>query len=72
ASIKDTLELEKVLSQLVKQQYCLLIVNHTQVNTIVELDWNINNVCAIEIPNHEIWDGNNSLWEHIFNGIKLV
>lgn len=72
ATIKDTLELEKVLSQLVRHNYTILIVNHTPVKEIVELDWKINNVCAIEIPNEEIWEGNDTLWERIFQGITLV
>lgn len=72
ATIKDTLELENVLSQLVRHQYCILIVNHKPVNEVVELDWKINNVCVIEIPNDEIWEGNNFLWERIFQGITLV
>ena len=72
ANIKDTLELENVLSQLVKNHYSILIVNHTAVKEIVELDWKIKNVCAIEMPNDEIWEGNDLLWERIFQGIALV
>ncbi|MEY8738454.1 DUF1796 family putative cysteine peptidase [Bacillales bacterium AN1005] len=72
SNIKDTLELENVLSQLVKNHYCILIVNHTAVNEIVELDWKIKNVCAIEMPNNDIWDGNDLLWERIFQGITLM
>lgn len=72
ANIKDALELENVLSQLVRHQYCILIVNHKPVNEIVELDWKVNNICAIEMPNDEIWEGNNLLWERIFQGITLV
>ncbi|MED3965764.1 DUF1796 family putative cysteine peptidase [Niallia taxi] len=72
ANIKDTLELENVLSQLVKNHYCILIVNHTAVKEIVEVDWKIKNVCAIEMPNNDIWDGNDFLWERIFQGIALM
>ncbi len=72
ANIKDALELENVLSQLVRHQYCILIVNHKPVKEIVELDWKVNNICAIEMPNDEIWEGNNLLWERIFHGITLV
>ncbi|MDE5055420.1 DUF1796 family putative cysteine peptidase [Niallia taxi] len=70
----DTVGLEKVLSHLVRHDYTILIVNHTPVKEILELDWKINNVyvCAIEIPNDEIWEGNNSLWERIFQCITLV
>lgn len=68
----DTVVLEKVLSQLIRHNYTILIVNHTPVKGIVELDWKINNVCAIEIPNEEIWEGNDALWEKIFQGITLV
>ena len=68
----DTFVLEKVLSQLVTNDYSILVVNHTPVKEIVELDWKIKNVCAIEMPNEDIWDGNNLLWERIFQGITLV
>ncbi|MER7683301.1 DUF1796 family putative cysteine peptidase [Micrococcus luteus] len=72
ANIKDTLELENILSQLVKYNFCILIVNHSKVTEIVELDWKIKNVCAIEMPNEEIWEGNDLLWERIFQGITLI
>ncbi|MDE5053275.1 DUF1796 family putative cysteine peptidase [Niallia taxi] len=72
ANITDTLELENVLSQLVKNHYYILIVNHTAVKEIVEVDWKTKNVCAIEMPNNDIWDGNDLLWERIFQGISLM
>jgi len=40
----DTVLLEKALSQLVRHDYSILIVNHTSVEEIVELDWKIKNV----------------------------
>lgn len=48
------------------------MVNHTSVNKLLEVDWNINNVCSIELPNEEIWEGNDGWWESIFQGITLA
>lgn len=72
ATLEGAIELNNILSQLVKTSYCLLIVNHTPVKEIVEHDWGISNVCVIEMPNDEIWDGNDHLWQSIFEGISLV
>ncbi|WP_437828119.1 DUF1796 family putative cysteine peptidase [Niallia taxi] len=72
ATIADILELERILSQKVKNQYSILVVNHTSVNKLLELDWNISNVCSIELPNEEIWEGNDGWWESIFQGITLA
>lgn len=72
ATITDISELERILSQNVKNQYSILVVNHTPVNELLEVDWNINNVCSIELPNEDIWEGNDGWWESIFQGITLA
>lgn len=72
ATLEGATELNNELSQLVKNSYRLLIVNHAPVKEIIEQDWGISNVCVLELPNDEIWDGNDHLWQSIFEGITLV
>ena len=72
ATTTDIMELENILSRMVKNEFSILVVNHTHVKELLEVDWNINNVCTIELPNEEIWEGNNSWWEFIFQGITLA
>ncbi|TRZ40292.1 peptidase [Niallia circulans] len=71
ASITDIVELERILSQKGKNEFSILVVNHTSVKELIEVDWNISNVCSIELPNEEIWEGNNDWWEFIFQEISL-
>ncbi|AZN39627.1 DUF1796 family putative cysteine peptidase [Paenibacillus albus] len=66
-----TKQLTDVLSTLVAGSYRLLVVNHAPVAGIVEQDWGLPHVCAIQMPNEEVWQGNNHLWKQIFQLIKL-
>jgi hypothetical protein len=67
----DVLELDEVLSRLVKQEYRILVINHTNVSGIVEKSWPLERVCALEFPNIEIWEGNNHLWKEVLDGIDI-
>jgi hypothetical protein len=68
---EEVLELESVLSKLVKNDFYILVVNHSNTKILVEKDWPIANVCAIELPNVEKWQGNDHYWRDIFNGITI-
>jgi hypothetical protein len=70
-TFQEALELESVLSQLVKNDFTILLINHTNTKSIIEKDWPVKNVCAIELPNVEKWDGNDDYWKFIFNGISI-
>lgn len=67
----EVLELESVLSQLVKNEFTILLINHTNTKSIIEKDWPVKNVCAIELPNEEKWEGNDHIWKSIFKGIQI-
>lgn len=65
-------ELQAVLSKLVKHDFRLLHVVHSDDTAgLVELDWPLDKVCAVKLPNNEIWSGNDHLWKMIFDGIRL-
>ncbi|MFB9329632.1 DUF1796 family putative cysteine peptidase [Paenibacillus aurantiacus] len=72
ATFEQTIELQAVLAGLVANDFRLLIINHDPVPGIVELDWGIDKVCALQLPNDEKWNGNNHLWAQIFSHITLT
>lgn len=67
----EVLELESVLSAMVKHDFALLVVNHSDVSGIVEKNWPLAKVCAVGLPNQEIWNGNNEHWSTMLQGIHL-
>jgi len=70
-TFEEVLELEEVLSQLVENEFHILLVNHTNTSVLIEKDWPVENVCAIGLPNEEKWEGNDHYWRDIFNGIHI-
>lgn len=71
AEFQDTLELDAILSSLVKHDYRILIVNHTNVNTMVEKDWPIERVCVVDLPNQDKWEGNHHYWKNMLNEVTI-
>ena len=71
ASFADTLELESVLSNLVKNEFHILIINHTDRDNLQEVSWPIHNVTVVELPEYEKWTNNDHYWEQIFEGISI-
>jgi hypothetical protein len=70
-SLEDATVLQAVLSGLVQHDFRVLLVNHSNVAGIVELDWPLEKVCAVELPNVEKWEGNNHLWQIMLHGIEM-
>jgi hypothetical protein len=68
----DVRELQKILKGIIKNDFRILLVNHSNVGGIIELDWPLEKVCAIELPNEEKWNGNDYYWKEILEGIQLV
>ena len=66
---QDVYDLQTVLKELVRHDFRVLLINHAPVSEIVELDWPLEKVCAVELPDGEIWEGNDHLWKMIFDGI---
>ncbi|WP_185766521.1 DUF1796 family putative cysteine peptidase [Niallia circulans] len=71
ATIEEIIELQTVLKEVVKGEFTLLIVNHYPIDKLIEHECFIDNVCALCLPNEDIWDGNNTLWQHIFTDITI-
>ncbi|MCY9694370.1 DUF1796 family putative cysteine peptidase [Paenibacillus alginolyticus] len=67
----QVVELQSVLSELVKHDFNVLFVEHTNVSGIVETHWPIPKVCSIQLPNHNFLFGNDHLWSQILHDIHL-
>ncbi|WP_191560588.1 DUF1796 family putative cysteine peptidase [Metabacillus idriensis] len=70
-SFEDTLELHSVLSGLVKNEFRILIVNHTNVTQMVVKDWPIEGVTVVDLPDKEKWSENDHYWESILEGVQI-
>ncbi|MGE7758505.1 DUF1796 family putative cysteine peptidase [Peribacillus sp. NPDC097895] len=46
----------------------LILIPSDEATSISELEWNLENVCVLEVPNR-IWD--EDIWNHAFSGIQL-
>ncbi|QGQ94908.1 peptidase [Paenibacillus psychroresistens] len=69
--LEEARELQGILSKLIKHDFRILLVRHSNVGGIIELDWPLKKVCAIELPNEEKWNGNDNYWQAILEGIEL-
>ncbi|SFB44446.1 Putative papain-like cysteine peptidase [Cohnella sp. OV330] len=72
-SMEEAIGLQSVLSGLVRHEYRVLLVNHTDVDTLTETDWPLERVCTVELPGHPdvIWGGNNPYWDRMLSGIAF-
>jgi hypothetical protein len=68
---EDAAELESVLSGLVKNDFRVLIVNHTDVGRLVEDPWPLDKVCAVQMPAENKWTGNDHLWKKLLDGVHI-
>jgi hypothetical protein len=71
-TLEEVKELESILSGMVKNDFRLLVVNHTKVNGMIEKNWDLEKVSVVELPDDEKWDANDHYWESIFNGVHLI
>ncbi|QFG00676.1 peptidase [Psychrobacillus glaciei] len=69
-TLEDAAVLQDVLSDLVKNDFSILLINHTSVQGLVEKNWPLEKICSVEFPNLDIWEGNHSLWEEVLSGIS--
>lgn len=72
ASFEEVAELEAILSGMIANDFRILIVNHKDVDHLVEKSWSLQRVCAIELPNHDKWNANNHYWKMILDDITLL
>ncbi|MFB5269741.1 DUF1796 family putative cysteine peptidase [Paenibacillus enshidis] len=69
AELNDAAELQNVLSELVTNDFRVLVVNHTGYRGIVDEGWPLEKVCAVRFPYRDKWYGNNHLWAQLLHGI---
>ncbi|MFP7170224.1 DUF1796 family putative cysteine peptidase [Terribacillus sp. 7520-G] len=72
ATLEDTAELQRVLRSIIANDFRILVVNHGPVSGIVEKHWPIDDVYSVELPDGEIWEGNNALWAQLFQDVHLI
>ncbi|MEK4873835.1 DUF1796 family putative cysteine peptidase [Bacillus sp. FSL W8-0102] len=70
-TFEEVLELESILSKMVKHDFRILIVNHTDVSGLTEKNWPIERVSVVELPNRDIWNANDHFWKMMFDGVQL-
>ncbi|MDF2536735.1 MAG: hypothetical protein K0R18_2897 [Bacillales bacterium] len=70
-SFREVVELENVLSKMVKNDFAILVINHTDTKVLIEKEWPLSNVVSIELPNQEKWEENDHFWREIFKGITI-
>lgn len=70
-TLEEAIGLQNALSGLARHEYRVLLVNHTDVATLTETDWPLEQVCTVELPGHPdvIWGGNNAYWDTMLSGI---
>ncbi|GJM69731.1 hypothetical protein HMSSN036_19470 [Paenibacillus macerans] len=71
-TLEEAKLLEKTLRRAVGHDFRVLLVNHTQVRGIVELNWPLEKVCAIQLSDLDKWSGNDQQWKQILHGIRYV
>jgi len=70
ASYDQAVELQSVLSQLVKGQFNILILHPIEGSQgISTMNWGINRVCSVKVPNDP---NNNETWDYVLNGVTLT
>jgi hypothetical protein len=69
-SYEQAVELYSVLSGMVKGQFKILILVPVEgFQGVKDLNWNLNQVCAVTVPNLPYDD---STWNYVLNGITLT
>ncbi|WP_339296234.1 DUF1796 family putative cysteine peptidase [Paenibacillus sp. FSL W7-1279] len=72
SSREDIKELVDSLKQICYGPFHVLAVNHEPVQEIEMLDWNLEHVCAVKMPNVDIWFSNRFRWSFLFQGMYLI
>lgn len=66
----DVVELQSVLSKMIKNKFNILIlVPSDTLQGVAEINWGLDRVCSIMVPNRS---ADNSIWDYLLNGITLT
>lgn len=68
-NFKDALAFHNHVSSIAKHKFSILILNPSDdATSISELDWGINNLCVVQVPNRI---DDNKIWDFVYEGISL-
>lgn len=67
----EALELENTLRTIVTHDFRVLLINHTDVDTLVEKAWPLEKICAVDLPDGDKWNANDHYWEYMLDGVYL-
>lgn len=68
---EEACSLEHILSQIVKHNFSVLLLIPSDVPTVVEEDWGLQNICVINCPIMDVFQYNEAFWNDLFNGIVI-
>jgi hypothetical protein len=72
-SYRDVTELERVLSERVRGDFRILIVNEGKMDHIVEIDWGLEKTCVIEVAYTDTHPFvNDYQWSRMLEGIRIA
>jgi len=71
-SREEAAELQTILSGLVRHDFNVLVINHTAAPGLIEEEWSLDKVCAVQLPALNKWTDNHHLWKKMFEDIYLV
>jgi hypothetical protein len=71
-TFEEALELQSILSGMVKHDFRILLIHHSNVGGIVEKNWPIEKVCVVELPEQDKWTANDHHWRTILEGIHII
>jgi hypothetical protein len=68
---EQVVELEAVLSSIIKHDFRILFVEYTGSRGVRELDWGLGKVVSVELPPEDIWNGHDELWRYMLEEVRL-
>lgn len=70
AKYDEAVELQSILSHVVKGHFNVLILNPEEdLKKIAELDWGLDRTCVVNVPNDP---NSNSTWDYVLSGVTLT
>ncbi|MED3728232.1 DUF1796 family putative cysteine peptidase [Priestia filamentosa] len=70
ANYDEAVELQSILSHMVKGRFNVLILNPVEdLEEITEVDWELDRTCVVNVPSDPNSD---STWDHVLNGVTLT
>jgi hypothetical protein len=68
---EEVQELQSVLSGMVKNDFQILLINHSNVSGMIKKDWSLEKVCVVELPDQDKWSSNDHHWKTMLDGIHI-